>query len=101
MGRKWGLSWASKVSAPGAFGDARGQVGLSQYGGAAGGIYWVGVRAATGPGELSHPGIHSAPVENRCQVRQPGRGQRGPQLRGETVPSALREGRPSILPRVP
>ena len=70
-------------------------------GGAAGGIYGVGDRAATGPGELSHPGVCSAPVENRCQVRQPGRGQCGPQLRVETVPSAPWEGRPCILPRAP
>lgn len=74
---------------------------VTVVGAAAGGIYWVGVRAATGPGELSHPGVRSAPVENRSQVRHPGRGQRGPQLRGETIPSALWEGRPCVLTRAP
>lgn len=73
-------------------------------GGAAGGISWVGVRAAEyyrARRTVPPRSIRSAPVENRCQVMQPGRGQRGPQLRGETVPSALQEGRPCILPRAP
>lgn len=55
MGRKWGLSWASKVSVPGAFKIHEDTMGCHSSGVVAGGIYWVGVRAATGPGRTVPP----------------------------------------------
>lgn len=57
---------------------------------AAGGIYWVGVRAATGPENC--PTLAAVLLLNRSQVRHPGRGQR-PQLRGEILSPARRGGK--------